>query len=85
VVFCNLTAEGPLRVGNALLGRPLYEISQETEGTMHRTSVGKLDDIAEMYRDVRITLCILKKYLLYESIWTASDNPWKMSLAASCK
>ena len=55
-IYFYLTAEGPLRVGNALLSRPLHEMSQENEGTLYRTSVGKFDDNAEMYRDVRIVM-----------------------------
>ena len=72
-------------MGNALLTRPRHEISQATEDTLYRTSVGKLDENAAIYRDVRITRCILKKYLLYDSILSVPENPRKCSLVASCE
>jgi len=58
---------------------------KKKEVTLHNTYVGKADDNAEMYRDVRITWYTIKNYLLYGSIRTAPEIPQKCSLAASCE
>jgi hypothetical protein len=55
------------------------------EERSYRKYDGQPDDDAGMYLDVRIILNILKKYLLFESIWNVSDYPRKCSLSASCE